>query len=85
MEHWNTPKGRRRRLPDTKVGTFTQALYDEATKDGWIVVSMKNDWKRSLPVRDVNSRRLSQGAIVQVFPAVATGLSTGNARSRSDS
>jgi len=33
-------------LPDTKVGTFTQELYDEATKDGWIVVSMKNDWKR---------------------------------------
>jgi phosphoglycolate phosphatase-like HAD superfamily hydrolase len=33
-------------LPDTKVGTFTQALYDEATKDDWIVVSMKNDWKR---------------------------------------
>ena len=22
-------------LPDTKVGTFTQALYDEAKKDGW--------------------------------------------------
>jgi phosphoglycolate phosphatase-like HAD superfamily hydrolase len=33
-------------LPDTKVGTFTQALYDEATKDGWFVVSMKNDWGR---------------------------------------
>jgi phosphoglycolate phosphatase-like HAD superfamily hydrolase len=33
-------------LPDTKVGTFTQALYDEAKKDGWVVVSMKNDWKR---------------------------------------
>jgi phosphoglycolate phosphatase-like HAD superfamily hydrolase/Tfp pilus assembly protein FimT len=32
-------------LPDTKVGTFTQALYDEAKKDGWIVASMKNDWK----------------------------------------
>ena len=32
-------------LPDTKVGTFTQALYDEATKSGWIVISMKNDWK----------------------------------------
>ncbi len=30
-------------LPD---GTFTQALYDEAKKDGWFVVSMKNDWKR---------------------------------------
>ena len=33
-------------LPDTKVGTFTQALYDEAKKDGWFVISMKNDWKR---------------------------------------
>jgi hypothetical protein len=33
-------------LPDTKVGTFTQELYDEATKDGWIVISMKDDWKR---------------------------------------
>jgi phosphoglycolate phosphatase-like HAD superfamily hydrolase len=33
-------------LPDTKVGTFTQALYDEARKSGWMVISMKNDWKR---------------------------------------
>ena len=33
-------------LPDTKVGTFTQDLYDEAMKDGWIVISMKKDWKR---------------------------------------
>jgi phosphoglycolate phosphatase-like HAD superfamily hydrolase len=33
-------------LPDTKVGAFTQALYDEATKQGWVVISMKNDWRR---------------------------------------
>jgi phosphoglycolate phosphatase-like HAD superfamily hydrolase len=33
-------------LPDTKVGAFTQALYDEATSKGWTVVSMKNDWRR---------------------------------------
>jgi hypothetical protein len=33
-------------LPETKVGAFTQALYNEATKDGWLVISMKNDWKR---------------------------------------
>jgi len=33
-------------LPATKVGTFNQALYDEATKQGWVVISMKNDWKR---------------------------------------
>jgi hypothetical protein len=31
-------------LPDSKVGTFTQELYDEAQKDGWVVISMKNDW-----------------------------------------
>ena len=33
-------------LADMRVGTFTQALYDEAKKDGWTVISMKNDWKR---------------------------------------
>jgi phosphoserine phosphatase len=33
-------------LPDTKVGTFTQALYDEAKKDGWVIISIKDDWKR---------------------------------------
>jgi phosphoglycolate phosphatase-like HAD superfamily hydrolase len=33
-------------LPDTRVGTFTQALYDEARKDAWTVISMKNDWKQ---------------------------------------
>ncbi len=33
-------------LPDTKIGAMSQALYDEAVKDGWIVISMKDDWKR---------------------------------------
>ena len=37
-------------LPDTKIGTFTQALYDEAQKNGWTVISMKNDWKRIFTV-----------------------------------
>jgi phosphoserine phosphatase len=36
-------------LPDSKVGTFTPALYDEAKKNGWTVISMKNDWKRMFP------------------------------------
>ena len=35
-------------LPGTKVGTFTQALYDEAKKRGWPVISMKKDWKQVL-------------------------------------
>jgi len=38
--------GPARGLPDTKVGTFTQALDDEAKKSGWVVISMKDDWKR---------------------------------------
>ncbi len=33
-------------LPDTKIGTFPQSLYDEAKKGGWTVISMKNDWKQ---------------------------------------
>jgi hypothetical protein len=28
------------------IGTFRQAPYDEAKKDGWTIISMKNDWKR---------------------------------------
>ena len=33
-------------LPDTKFGAFSQSLMDEAKKKGWVVISMKNDWKR---------------------------------------
>lgn len=33
-------------LPDTKVGSFTQAFYDEAKKHNWTIISMKQDWKR---------------------------------------
>ena len=38
--------GPARGLPDTHVGTFSEELLDEATKSGWNVISMKNDWKR---------------------------------------
>jgi phosphoglycolate phosphatase-like HAD superfamily hydrolase len=38
--------GPAQRLPATRVGAFTQALYDEAVKQAWVVISMKNDWKR---------------------------------------
>jgi hypothetical protein len=36
-------------LPDTKVGTFPQTLYDEAKKLS--LVSMKNDWNRIFAAR----------------------------------
>ena len=38
--------GPARGLPDTRVGTFTEALYDEAKKKDWPIISMKNDWNR---------------------------------------
>ncbi len=36
-------------LPDVKLGAFTQAVYDQAQKEGWGVVSMKDDWKQVFP------------------------------------
>lgn len=38
--------GPARDLPATKVGTFTQTLYDEAKSKRWTVISMKKDWNR---------------------------------------
>ena len=34
---------------DSKIGTFSDALMDEAKKKGWIVISMKDDWKTIFP------------------------------------
>jgi hypothetical protein len=33
-------------LPDTHVGTFSDELMSQAKSSGWIVISMKDDWKR---------------------------------------
>jgi hypothetical protein len=33
-------------LPDTRIGTFSQALLDEAHAKGWVVISMRTDWNR---------------------------------------
>jgi len=33
-------------LENTPFGTFSQSTMDEAKKSGWVVISMKNDWKR---------------------------------------
>ena len=38
--------GPARGLPDTRVGAFPQALHDRAAAQGWIVISMKNDWRQ---------------------------------------
>ena len=31
---------------ESKIGTFSDALMADAKKNGWTVISMKNDWKR---------------------------------------
>jgi phosphoserine phosphatase len=31
---------------ESKIGTFSDALMADAKKRGWVVISMKNDWKR---------------------------------------
>lgn len=31
---------------ESKIGTFSDALMTEAKKRGWIVISMKDDWKQ---------------------------------------
>ena len=36
-------------MPEPKLGAFTQALYDQAKKEGWTVASMKNDWAQVFP------------------------------------
>jgi hypothetical protein len=41
--------GPARGLPDVKYGFFTPALEEHAKKDGWTVVSMKDDWKTVFP------------------------------------
>ena len=30
---------------ESKIGTFSDALMAEAKKKGWVVISMKDDWK----------------------------------------
>lgn len=33
----------------SKIGTFPEALKEEAQKNGWLIISIKNDWKRIFP------------------------------------
>jgi len=41
--------GPARGLPNVRLGAFPPALEEHARKDGWTVVSMKNDWKTVFP------------------------------------
>ena len=39
---------------ESKIGTFSDALMAEAKKKGWIVISMKDDWKTIFPSTNTN-------------------------------
>ncbi len=41
--------GPARGLPDVKLGAFPPALDEQAKKDGWTVVSMREDWRTVFP------------------------------------
>ncbi len=41
--------GPARGLPDVKLGAFPPVLDEQAKKESWTVVSMKNDWKTVFP------------------------------------
>jgi phosphoserine phosphatase len=37
-------------LPAPQLGAFTSALHEQALREGWTVVSMKDDWKQVFPL-----------------------------------
>jgi phosphoserine phosphatase len=41
--------GPARGLPNVKLGAFPPALDEQAKREGWTVVSMKNDWRQVFP------------------------------------
>jgi haloacid dehalogenase-like hydrolase len=41
---------------DSKIGTFSDSLMAEAKKDGWTVISMKDDWKQIFRFQEMNQR-----------------------------
>jgi len=43
-------------LPATEDGTLTPALYDEAKKHNWVVISMTNDWKHVFALESASSQ-----------------------------
>jgi phosphoserine phosphatase len=70
--------GPARGLPDITYGRFTPALEDHAKKDGWTVVSMKDDWKMVFP-----SEITAIDILLQPDATMLTAAAANNARLRS--
>jgi len=61
-------------LPNVALGAFTQSLYDQSKKNGWTVVSMKNDWNRVFAFEDVKQTVGQEAAPVVQTGAEPVGL-----------
>jgi hypothetical protein len=70
--------GPARGLPDVKYGFFTPALEDHAKKDGWTVVSMKDDWKTVFPA--AQSETTAIDILLQPDATMLQHAATNNAR-----
>ena len=52
---------------ESKIGTISDALMDEAKKKGWVVISMKDDWKTIFPeMMQMAPSRSSLGAVTKL-------------------
>ena len=65
-------------LPDVKLGYFTPALEEHAKKDGWTIVSMKDDWKTVFPA--VQSAITAIDILLQPDATMLQHASANNAR-----
>jgi hypothetical protein len=72
--------GPARGLPDVKLGYFTPALDEEAKKDGWTVVSMKNDWKQVFPAAQAASAITAIDILLEPDATMLAHAAANNAR-----
>lgn len=42
--------------PNTPFGAFPQSLRDEANRNGWVIISMKNDWNQIFHFKKTDNR-----------------------------
>jgi transposase InsO family protein len=67
--------GRKQGLTDTQVSAFTETLYDEAKKQGLILISMKDDWQRILAFENGDEGWLYVAVVVDLFNREVVGCS----------
>ena len=65
-------------LPDAEFGTFPESLMNEAKQKGWVVIGIKNDWRRIFAPEP--KRREREGSEARGPFAVTARVHRGSAR-----